>query len=279
MPRLIRALGVLHPFPSLLNGLLVALLAAMAGGSALTIAALSASMTGLHLTIGGLNDLVDARTDAVTKPAKPIPAGLISTRTAALLTFMAAAGALLVAVSQGAVALVAGLGILAAGIAYDAWLKPTPFASASFALAFVLLPIFAWVPVTGELPPGWGLLLAVAALAGPVLHLANSIVDLEADRAIGSNGLAAILGQRRAALLLSLLLAISYGIAWASLLSHDDRTPLSLTLIAMASALAVVGLIGSTQLAASIRELAWKAQAFGMVLLGAGWVLGTRGSV
>src|SRR6478752_9445099 len=49
-----------HPFPSLLDGLVVAAVALIAGAHAGTAVALGVSMTALQVSIGTLNDIVDA---------------------------------------------------------------------------------------------------------------------------------------------------------------------------------------------------------------------------
>ena len=63
-----------HPFPSLLDGIVVAAIALIAGGEVGTAVALGVSMTALQGSIGTLNDIVDAPRDRGMKPGKPIPA-------------------------------------------------------------------------------------------------------------------------------------------------------------------------------------------------------------
>ena len=67
-----------HPFPCALDGLVVAVVALLAGADPPTAARLGVAMTALQASIGALNDLVDAPRDAGHKPAKPIPTGLVS---------------------------------------------------------------------------------------------------------------------------------------------------------------------------------------------------------
>ena len=62
-----------HPFPSLLDGLVAAAAAAAAGGDPGTAVRLGVSMVLLQASVGALNDLVDAPSDAGRKPGKPIP--------------------------------------------------------------------------------------------------------------------------------------------------------------------------------------------------------------
>src|SRR5450759_5250112 len=68
---------LVHPFPSILDGLVVGLVALVGGGGPGTAAVLGLSMTLLQFAIGALNDIVDARRDAGRTPPKPIPAGRV----------------------------------------------------------------------------------------------------------------------------------------------------------------------------------------------------------
>jgi hypothetical protein len=57
--------------------------------------------------------------------------------------------------------------MLAAGVAYDAWLKRGPWGGWRSPSPSRLLPVYAWYGATGEMPPRPELLLPLAALAGP----------------------------------------------------------------------------------------------------------------
>lgn len=266
------ALAVLHPFPSALNGLLVLVVAVVAGGTWWTAASLGTGMLCLHLAIGGLNDLVDAPADALFKPHKPIPAGIVSHRAALLMTGMAAGIGLLISWGHGPVSLLLGVGVLGAGLAYDLFLKPTPLGSIPYAVAFTILPVYAWHGVTGGLPPEAGLVLSVAALAGPTLQLANGLVDLEADQAAGLRGPAVFLGRRRALIVLIVLEAVVHGLAWLTLARWGTVTPVATVAVAAGSISAGAGL-WLTAGQPSQREAGWRLQAVGLVLLASGWLL------
>ena len=152
-------------------------------------------------------------------------------------------------------------------------LKPTPFAWVCYAVAFPLLPVYAWlVGSGGEWPPRAGLLLPIAALAGPTLQLANGIVDVEQDARAGLRGPAVRLGRRRAIVVLALLETAVYGAAWISLLV--DPAPLgSLLTVGLATILAGLGVWMSADDRPPVRERGWQAQAIALVVLGIGWLL------
>ncbi len=274
-PRAIRfrglpALAVLHPFPSALNGALVVVVALVAGGDWSTATSLGAGMLCLHMAIGGLNDLVDSAQDARYKPHKPIPAGLVSRRIAWLLTGSAAGVGLAISWAHGPVTGLLGAGVLGAGVAYDVALKPTPFASIPYAAAFTILPLYAWHGAAGGPLPQAGLLLPVAALAGPTLQLANGLVDLEADEAAGLRGPAVVLGRWRGTVLLALLEGVIHGVAWSSL-AGSPAGP-AVAAVAAGSLCGGVGLWLTAGPAPS-REGGWRLQAAGLVLLASGWLL------
>src|SRR4051794_34468777 len=94
---LLAAARLVHPFPSVLDGAVVAVVAVVAGGGLPTAIALGASMMLLQFAIGTVNDIVDAPRDAGHKPGKPIPAGLVSRRAATAIAVASAAVGLLLA--------------------------------------------------------------------------------------------------------------------------------------------------------------------------------------
>ena len=93
----------------------------------------------------------------------------------------------------------------------------------------------------GSLPPGWPLLLPLAALAGPTIHLANSLVDLDADEQAGATSLATRLGEDRAPLVLTILTASIYVLAWVILVWLEDSPTAALLTAAAATLCAGLG--------------------------------------
>lgn len=266
------ALRVVHPFPSALNALLVFGLALLAGGSPPVGAGLAMGMLGLQFSIGAANDVFDEDLDARSKPGKPIPAGLISRRTAAALAILAGGGGLVVAAAFGFAVLAMAAVMLGAGLAYDSVLKRGSWGWTAFAVAFPILPVYAWYGAAMELPPRWEALLAVAALCGPALQLSNGLVDLERDRLAGVIGLPGRLGRRRSLLLMALLVTTIHGVAWLTLVADDRLDTATVALLAAASTLATIGLILSVAVRYEWREWGWRAQAAGIALLALGWL-------
>ena len=176
------------------------------------IARLLGAMLGGQLAIGAVNELVDADLDAVAKPVKPIPSGLVSRRGARI---VAAIGTLAMAIlsftfgidALGLCALGTGL-----GIAYSFWFKRTIWAWVPYLLALPLLPIWVWNALS-TVRSGMFAIYPIGAAAIVAVQIAQSLPDVEADGRSGVRTLAVALGPERArrtcwgAMLLAALLA------------------------------------------------------------------------
>ncbi len=156
-------------------------------------------MTGLQASIGALNDLHDAPTDAGHKPGKPIPAGLVSpTWPKAVVVFAAGTGLVLaVVVGGGPLLLLAGL-VLGIGYGYDLVAKGTAWSWLPFAVGIPVLPLYGWLGGSGSVPAFFAALLPIAALAGTALAIANARADHERDAAAAVASVSTSLGLHRA---------------------------------------------------------------------------------
>ena len=265
---------LVHPFPSVLNSALVLAIALVAGGEPSRAALLALAMLGLQFSIGAVNDLFDEELDAQSKPFKPIPAGLISRRSATIAAAVFGGGGLVVALLATGFAPAVGVMyavMLGAGLVYDAWLKPTRFAWVCFSVAFPVLPVYAWYGATGSLPPRWEILLPVAALAGPALQIANGLIDLESDAAAGLRTLPISLGRRRSVAIMAGLMLAIHLLAWVTL--PADAQPAVGMIAGVAGALAFGGVMLSRMIPRPFREIGWSAQAASIAVLGFGWLL------
>ena len=280
-PGLVRRLGgairLVHPFPSLLDGAVVALIATVAGARPDDALRIGLSMTALQAGIGALNDVVDAPHDAGRKPGKPIPAGLVGRGVGAGIAGSAAVIGLALAVPSGADLAALGVLVLGIGAAYDLRLKGTAGSWIPFAAGVPLLPVYAWLGATGGLPVVFGVLVPVAAAEGAALAVSNAVVDLERDREAGVGSVALRLGPRRSALVVLLLQAAVAGTAVGSLALGSATAPW-VAAVALAAGVplagAVVGLIAAWRGGPASRELAWEIQAVGAGLLAVAWLGG-----
>ncbi len=270
--RWLAGLAVVHPFPSALNAIVVLMLALLAGAQLLTASTLAMAMLGLQFCIGATNDLLDESVDAVTKPAKPIPAGLVSRRTATAIALVSGGGGLMLAAAHGLVVLAMAAFMLGAGLTYNLFLKRGPFSWLAYAVALPVLPLYAWWGAVSMFPPRAELVVPLAALAGPALQLANGIVDDERDRAAGASSLAVVLGRPRALALTFILQGTIHGLAWLSLTSAAVPDVLALGTVALATSIAAAGLIMSASRSETRRERGWQAQAVSVGLLALGWL-------
>ena len=264
-------LRLTHPFPSLLDGLVAGAAALAAGGDPATAARLGLSMVLLQASVGAVNDVIDAPSDAGRKPGKPIPAGLVSPGVASAIAAVAAVGGVFLAVPSGPATVALALVLLALGYGYDLWFKGTAWSWLPFALAIPLFPTYGWLGAAGGLPTIWAVLLPTAVLAGTALALANATVDVERDRAAGLESVVTRLGRVRARRLNVVLLAVVWVLAVATLGLAGQLVPWGL--VALAGGLAAFA--GWVVLGADdprVRERGWEAQAVGVAALAAGWL-------
>lgn len=230
-------------------------------------------MVALQVTIGSVNDLVDAPGDAMVKPGKPIPSGAVSPIGARLAAAAGLAIGLTLSASFGPLLLGVAVAGLATGLAYDLRLKGTTWSWMPFALGLPLLPVYAWLGATGALPGAFAVIVPAAVLAGAGLSLANAAADIERDRASGADSLPVRLGRRRTWAVVAVLQATAVAVALVSIAALGDPGPGSLVALA---GVTIVGLgvgVGASGVATTLgrAELAWEVQGVGLAVLAAGW--------
>ncbi len=200
---ILRVARIIHPFPTLLNVVATAGLAFVAAGG-VPDGGLLAGMLGVmfcaQCAIGVTNDYFDRELDAATKPWKPVAAGIIRPRAAVVLAAAFAITAAIVATTLGPGGFLLAMLGMACGLAYDVRLKRTIASALPFMVAIPVLPLWVWVTL-GEWRSVLWWLLPLGALLGLALHLANTLPDLDDDRAHGVAGLAHRLGAARSMLL------------------------------------------------------------------------------
>jgi 1,4-dihydroxy-2-naphthoate octaprenyltransferase len=270
--RALLRLALVHPVPSVLNAALVATLALVAGGDRAVAAALAIAMLGFQFSIGALNDVVDVDADRPWKPRKPIPAGLVPIELALLIVILGAVLGLAVSATFGIAVLILGASGYASGVAYDVVMRRLGLGWLCFAAAFPLMLAWTWLAAVGALAPGWPFLLPLAALAGPALHLANSLVDVDSDALAGRRSLATRLGPRRARATLAFLMSTILALAGATLASVGAASGVALAGAILGTITTALGVTLSWQQARRAREAGWLLQAVGLATLTAAWV-------
>lgn len=257
MPRA-RALTALlraaHPVPSLAVTAFGTALGVAAGASADRAALLAAALLTGQLSIGWLNDLLDADADTrARRHDKPLAVSAVARPM--VRTALVVAAVLCVPLSL-ALGWVPGLlHLIAVGSAwsYDAWLKHTVASPLPFAVSFGLLPVIA--ATTAEAEPS-GVLAVAAGLLGVGAHFANTVPDAAADALTGVRGLPQRLGPARSRVVAAAGVVLACGTV---LVAGGAALPLPATvLLALAS---VVGALSP------FAPVAWS---FRLVLLAAG---------
>ena len=270
-------LRLVHPFPSILNGLATFALALLAGGELPVAARLGAAMTALQFSIGALNDLADAPRDRGRRPIKPVAEGLIRTSTARLVVVVTAAGGLALAAASGPAAIAVAAAGVACGYAYDLRLSRTSWAWLPLAVALPLVPVFAWVGVAGTMPAALLVLVPIGMLAGGGLAVGNSLADVEADRAAGVPSVAVRLGRRDAAGLHGLALAAAAALTAVSLPPGAAPEAWALVIAGAATVGAGIATVGRAA-GSDLARVGWQVEAVGIAVLGIGWVVALVGS-
>jgi 4-hydroxybenzoate polyprenyltransferase len=274
------AIGVTHPFPATVVVTTTLILVVIAHGGNPGLGFL-ARCFGVILTsqiaVGALNDYLDREIDAVTQPDKPIPAGLVGAPVALALTIISLTLLLPLAATFGA----ASLGLMAlataSGLAYDLWLKPTPFSVVAYLVSFLTLVTWIW-EVAGRFTPLFVLVYPAGAAALLAAHLANSYPDVETDRALGQAGLAALLGP----VWTFRILLIAYGsVAVAGLATAVvQRRPVAVGLLAAAAAIGLLAWVLCRQAPdeAQLRDRLFRLVAPGIALIAVGCLLAINSS-
>jgi protoheme IX farnesyltransferase len=211
-----------HPEPTAAVTLMITALAVTAGRDAYGVLLVAAAVLAGQLSIGWLNDALDAGRDhAVGRMDKPVATGAVSGRTVGLAAAVAAVACVPLSFASGLLAGGVHLLAVAAGWAYELGLKSSRWSVLPYVVCFGLLPVFVVLGLPAgpdgavALPPWW--LPVAGALLGAGAHFANVLPDLDDDAATGVRGLPHRLGAGRSrAAAAALLLAATVVLALAS---------------------------------------------------------------
>jgi 4-hydroxybenzoate polyprenyltransferase len=207
-----------HPEPTVAVTAMATALAVTTGRGAVGVLLVAGAVLTGQLSIGWLNDRLDADRDrAVGRADKPVAGGAVPTRAVAVAAVVAAVLCVPLSLASGLLAGALHLVAVAGGLAYDLGLKATRASVLPYALSFGLLPVFVVLGAGGAVP--WWLPTA-GALLGSGAHFANALPDLDDDRATGVLGLPHRLGAAgsriaAAALLLAASVVLGVGVVMA----------------------------------------------------------------
>ncbi len=205
-----------HPEPGAAVTVALFLLALGAGhdlGGALRV---SVVVLATQLSVGWVNDWLDAGRDRVAGRAdKPLVTGAVSRRAVGTAGLVAALATPVLALACGVPAAVCITAALASALLYDWPLKFTALSVLPYVVSFSLLPAFVVLALPGApAPPAW--LVAAGGLLGGGAHFANVLPDLADDARTGVRGLPHRIGAgwsraAAAALLLTATVVLVFG--------------------------------------------------------------------
>jgi 4-hydroxybenzoate polyprenyltransferase len=227
-----------HPLPAVAVSAVAAGLAMGADRTPASAVIATAAVFAGQLSVGWLNDLIDAPRDKrVGRTDKPLAANEIRPEAARVAFIASAAAAVVLTLFSAPFAAAAHLAALASAWAYDLGVKATPFSVVPFAVSFGLLPAF--LSNGDPFPPPW--LIAAAATLGSAAHFVNVLPDLADDAATGVRGLPHRLGPiisrfATAALVLTTSVLLVLG-------PDGTPSPIALATVPVAVSILVVGFL------------------------------------
>jgi 4-hydroxybenzoate polyprenyltransferase len=262
---------LVHPFPSFLDAAVAACVASVAGAALPRALLLGLAMLFLQFAIGAANDWADAPTDSRAQPGKPIPSGVVTRAQAAGVAVAVGAVGLALAAAVGWAPLGLAAAGLAVGLAYDLRLKRSPWSWVAYAAGIPLLLGFGWVGSGQPMAGHAVVVLAIAAVAGAALSVANALADIERDRLAGVATIATELGVIRARRLGAILTGMTLVASVITATLLGARGPGAL--VALGGVLvSIIGVALGWQHSGLARRRAWEVQAVGLALLAAGWL-------
>ncbi|WP_041832966.1 UbiA family prenyltransferase [Actinoplanes sp. N902-109] len=216
MPSPLALLKASHPEPGGSVTLAMALLAIGAGHGVAGVIGVTAAIGATQLSVGWVNDWLDADRDRMTgRTDKPVAAGVVSRRAVGVAGLVASLAVPLLGLPFGPAATVCITLVGVFALLYDWPLKSTALSVLPYLVAFGLMPAFVVLALPGHpWPPAW--LVVAGALLGGGAHFANVLPDLADDAATGVRGLPHRLGAgwsqlAAGALLLAATLTLVFG--------------------------------------------------------------------
>jgi 4-hydroxybenzoate polyprenyltransferase len=170
------------------------------------------AMLGAQLAIGAVNELADADLDAIAKPDKPIPAGLVSRGGAGIVAGCGIGMMAALSLTFGVASfLLCTTGTLV-GIAYSLWFKRSIWSWVPYLIALPLLPIWVWTALD-TLPVGLLAIYPIGAAAIIAVQIAQSLPDVTVDQETNVRTLATVLGPNLARNVCWIALLVAVGLA------------------------------------------------------------------
>jgi 4-hydroxybenzoate polyprenyltransferase len=178
-----------HPLPTAAMTIALTAAAALSGRSGVECLLVAATVLTGQLTVGWINDVVDADRDRqVGRRDKPVAMGWLDPGTVTFATACVFLVVVPLSVANGTVAGIAHLAAVLSAWAYNFWFKRTVLSWLPYAVSFGLLPAFLSYGGLGGGYHGGPPTLAMtvlAALLGIGIHFLNTLPDLVEDNETG----------------------------------------------------------------------------------------------
>lgn len=229
-------------------------------------------MLGGQIAIGATNEWCDREADAIDKPHRPIPAGLVPRSGALVLAAFGLLAMTLAGLALGVWGFLLLIVMIGAGLVYNVKLKRTPLSWLPYFVALPLVPTWAWV-VMERFQPELLWLYPIGALFVLAIHISQTLPDIGADRSRGEHGISVILGRRWAEVAIWLAafgstLAVVAG-GWLI-----GSNPLATTIVAVVVCVILsVAFVATRAAPARVQPHLFKVLTSSAVILAAGWVL------
>ena len=196
-----------HPLPTLAVTSISIVLAWSVGRSVAGCLLVAAAVFSGQLSIGWSNDAFDGERDkSASRAAKPVVAGLITTRTLWVSSGLALLACVPLSLLNGMLAGFVHLSAVASAWFYNLALKSTIWSWVPYAYSFGALPVFVQLSVptlTGRNTQVEWWAAVVGALIGVAAHFANVLPDLGYDEVTNVRGLPQRLGKRDSILIIA----------------------------------------------------------------------------
>jgi 4-hydroxybenzoate polyprenyltransferase len=178
-----------HPLPAAAMTVALTIAAALTGRRALECGLVALTIGTGQLTVGWINDVVDADRDRqVGRQDKPIAAGWVDARTVVFATASATLLVVPLSLANGTAAGIAHLAAVLSAWLYNLSFKKTVLSWLPYAVSFGLLPAFLSYGGLGAGMHGGPPTIAMtvlAALLGIGIHFLNALPDLVEDTQTG----------------------------------------------------------------------------------------------
>ncbi|MCL4486923.1 MAG: UbiA family prenyltransferase [Chloroflexi bacterium] len=267
---------MIHPFPVMMVVTVATVLALATAHDAARYPRIAVAIAALFCSqavVGISNDYHDRGLDAQAQQWKPLASGVVTPNEARALIAAAFVLMLGFAATLGPYVLALALAGTLAGLFYNFVLRGTPLSWLPYVLGFAVLPVYVWTTVErfdarqlALVPIGIPLLIGV--------HLAQTLPDLETDRALGGRGAAVTLGLDRGIAVVWTSVIGAQALGLLSALWLGSAPAIAFPAVGLSFGLAVVGIaLCRHRPSSETLRVVFRLVAASAVVLAGGWLV------